>query len=45
MELPLFLLPGEKISVIVGGGDAKRDEDRLKIKVEDKESLLIRLEN
>ena len=45
LELPLFLLPGEKISVIVGEGDAKRDEDRLKIKVEDKESLLIRLEN
>ena len=45
VEVPLFLLPSNSLEVIVGSGDVKKSENSLKVRVKEKESLLIRLEN
>ena len=45
VEVPLFLLPSNSLEVIVGNGDVKKSENSLKVRVKEKESLLVRLEN
>ena len=45
VEVPLFLLPSNRLEVIVGSGDVKKSENSLKVRVKEKESLLVRLEN
>ena len=45
VEVPLFLLPSNSLEVIVGSGDVKKSENSLKVRVKEKESLLVRLEN
>ena len=45
ISLPLFLLPKNSMTVVEGRGEAYIEEDYIRINIENKESLLLRLEN